>query len=93
MIVNSPLISLGGVKYMKKAIIGKKIGMTQIFNENGKGVILRGTPVIEDKDDKKPHLTYQQSLGLLNDALNKYKFATGTMPGRVVLHKTSKSNK
>ena len=27
---------MGGVSKMKKAIIGKKIGMTQIFNENGK---------------------------------------------------------
>lgn len=64
--------------------------LAQIFNENGKGVILRGTPVLEDKDDKKPHLTYDQSYGLLKDALSKYKFATGTMPGRLVLHKTSK---
>lgn len=36
MIGNNPLISFGGVVTMKKAIIGKKIGMTQIFNENGK---------------------------------------------------------
>ena len=64
--------------------------LAQIFNENGKGVILRGTPVIEDKEDRKPHLTYEQSLFLLKDALTKYKFATGSMPGRLVLHKTSK---
>ena len=64
--------------------------LAQIFNENGKGVILRGTPVVEDKDDKRPHLTYEQSHTLLKDALTKYKFATGTMPGRLVLHKTSK---
>ncbi|HOH23236.1 MAG TPA: hypothetical protein PLH70_08895 [Bacteroidales bacterium] len=64
--------------------------LAQIFNENGKGVILRGTSVMEDKNDKKPHLSYEQSFELLNDALTKYKFAIGTMPGRVVLHKTSK---
>jgi hypothetical protein len=64
--------------------------LAQIFNENGKGVILRGTPVVEDKDDRKPHLTYEQSYALLKDALTKYKFATGIMPGRLVLHKTSK---
>lgn len=34
--------------------------LAQIFNENGQGVILRGTPVVEDKDDRKPHLTYDQ---------------------------------
>ena len=64
--------------------------LAQIFNENGKGVILRGTPVLEDKDDRKPHLTSEQSYSLLIDALTKYKFATGVMPGRLVLHKTSK---
>ena len=64
--------------------------VAQIFNENGKGVILRGTPVSEDKDDRIPHLTYEQSYSLLKDALSKYKFATGIMPGRIVLHKTSK---
>lgn len=64
--------------------------LAQIFNENGKGVILRGTPVAEDKADKKPHLSYEQSYSLLKDALTKYKFATGMMPGRMVLHKTSK---
>ena len=35
MIIN-PLISLGGVETMKKAIVGKKIGMTQIFDKEGK---------------------------------------------------------
>jgi len=64
--------------------------LAQIFNENGKGVILRGTPVIEDKEDRKPHLTFEQSYFLLKDALSKYRFATGTMPARLVLHKTSK---
>lgn len=64
--------------------------LAQIFNENGKGVILRGTPVFEDKEDRKPHLTFEQSYSLLKDALSKYKFATGAMPARLVLHKTSK---
>ena len=64
--------------------------LAQIFNENGKGVILRGSPVVEDKEDRKPHLSYEQSYSLLKDALTKYKFATGSMPGRLVLHKTSK---
>jgi len=64
--------------------------LAQIFNENGKGVILRGTPVLEDKHDRTPHLTSEQSYSLLSDALSKYRFATGTMPGRLVLHKTSK---
>ncbi|KXK47085.1 MAG: hypothetical protein UZ10_BCD003000691 [Bacteroidetes bacterium OLB10] len=88
---NKPKVCFVGIGFYrsrdKKTI---QTSLAQIFNENGKGVILRGTPVMEDKDDKKPHLTYDQSLHLLKDALTKYKFATGTMPGRVVLHKTSK---
>jgi hypothetical protein len=88
---NKPKVCFVGIGFYrsrdKKTI---QTSLAQIFNENGKGVILRGTPVTEDKDDKKPHLSYEQSLGLLKDALTKYKFATGTMPGRVVLHKTSK---
>lgn len=64
--------------------------LAQIFNENGKGVILRGSPVKQDKVDRRPHLTYEQSYSLLNSALKKYKFATGIVPGRIVIHKTSK---
>jgi len=88
---NKPKVCFVGIGFYrsrdKKTI---QTSLAQIFNENGKGVILRGTPVMEDKDDRKPHLTYDQSLSLLKDALTKYKFATGTLPGRVVLHKTSK---
>lgn len=88
---NRPKVCYVGIGFYrsrdKKTI---QTSLAQIFNENGKGVILRGTPVVEDKDDRKPHLSYDQSLSLLKDALTKYKFATGTMPGRVVLHKTSK---
>ncbi|MDP4208915.1 MAG: hypothetical protein Q8928_08890 [Bacteroidota bacterium] len=88
---NKPKVCFVGISFYrsrdKKTI---QTSLAQIFNENGKGVILRGTPVLEDKDDKKPHLTYEQSLTLIKDALTKYKFATGTIPGRVVLHKTSK---
>jgi len=88
---NKPSVCFVGIGFYrsrdKKTI---QTSLAQIFNENGKGVILRGTPVIEDKDDRKPHLSYDQSYSLLKDALSKYKFATGTLPARLVLHKTSK---
>lgn len=88
---NRPRVCFVGIGFYrsrdKKTI---QTSLAQIFNENGKGVILRGTPVREDKEDRKPHLTYDQSLALLKDALSKYKFATGSIPGRLVLHKTSK---
>ncbi|MBN8718023.1 MAG: hypothetical protein J0H85_01150 [Sediminibacterium magnilacihabitans] len=88
---NRPKVCYVGIGFYrsrdKKTI---QTSLAQIFNENGKGVILRGSPVMEDKEDRKPHLTYDQSNALLKDALTRYKFATGTMPGRLVLHKTSK---
>lgn len=64
--------------------------LAQVFNENGNGIILRGSPVKDDKEDRKPHLTYQQAYDLLYQALEHYKFAVNTIPGRLVLHKTSK---
>jgi hypothetical protein len=88
---NRPRVCFVGIGfYWSRDKMTIQTSLAQIFNENGKGVILRGTPVKEDKDDKKPHLTYEQSYSLLKDALSKYKFATGTNPGRLVLHKTSK---
>ena len=64
--------------------------LAQVFNENGNGIILRGSPVEIDKDDRIPHLTYDQAYHLLHEALEHYKFAVSTIPGRLVLHKTSK---
>lgn len=64
--------------------------LAQVFNENGNGIILRGTSVIEDKIDRIPHLNFQQSYELLNKTLEHYKFAVSSIPGRLVLHKTSK---
>ncbi len=88
---NRPKVCYVGIGfYRSRDKLTIQTSLAQIFNENGKGVILRGTPVVEDKDDRRPHLTYEQSHILLKDALTKYKFATGTMPGRLVLHKTSK---
>jgi argonaute-like protein implicated in RNA metabolism and viral defense len=88
---NRPKVCFVGIGFYrsrdKKTI---QTSLAQIFNENGKGVILRGSPVIEDKDDRKPHLSFEQAHSLLKDALSKYQFATGTRPGRLVLHKTSK---
>ena len=36
MIAEQSANTFGRCKYMKKAIIGKKVGMTQIFDENGR---------------------------------------------------------
>ena len=44
----------------------------KIFNEHGNGVILRGTPVKEDKKDRQPHLTEEQAYNLLKESLSEY---------------------
>lgn len=63
--------------------------VTQIFNEHGNGVILRGTPVKESKKDKQPHLTEQQAFDLLYSSLTEYYEAVKIFPQRLVIHKSS----
>jgi hypothetical protein len=63
--------------------------VTQIFNEQGNGVILRGTPVKESKKDKQPHLTEEQAYTLLKNSLVEYYEAVKIFPQRLVVHKSS----
>ena len=63
--------------------------LAQIFDELGNGLILRGTPVDIDKDDRVPRLSAQQAHDLLAAALNEYRIALRTYPARVVIHKSS----
>lgn len=64
--------------------------LAQIFDEQGKGVILRRGEVQVDKDDRRPHFTEQQAYELLRDAIEAYKFAENVNPKRIVIHKSSK---
>lgn len=66
--------------------------VTQIFNEHGKGVILRGSPVDMKKGDREPHLTETQAFDLLDHSLKEYFEALKVYPQRLVLHKTSNFN-
>lgn len=63
--------------------------IAQIFNEYGKGVILRGSEVEIKKEDRQPHLTDNQAFEILNQALKEYKASLDVFPARLVLHKTS----
>jgi hypothetical protein len=63
--------------------------LAQIFDELGNGLILRGTPVQIDKDDRVPRLTAQQSHDLITAALHEYRIALRNFPARVVVHKSS----
>lgn len=63
--------------------------LAQVFDEFGHGVILRGTPVALDKDDRHPYMTEEQAYDLLSNALSEYDNALMQMPARIVVHKSS----
>lgn len=66
--------------------------IAQIFNELGKGVILRGEEIVLKKNDRTPHLDEQQAFNLLTQSLKEYYDAVKIYPKRLVLHKTSNFN-
>lgn len=66
-----------------------RTSLAQIFDELGNGLILRGTPVDIDKEDRVPRLSSQQSYDLIKAALNEYRVALRSFPARVVVHKSS----
>ncbi|NYT00635.1 MAG: hypothetical protein GKB99_02790, partial [Methanocellales archaeon] len=80
-------VGIGFYRSRDKKILNTSLA--QIFNDLGNGVILRGTPVEIDKNDRRPHLTSGQAYELLSSAINEYEFALETSPGRLVIHKTS----
>lgn len=63
--------------------------IAQIFNELGKGVILRGEEITLRKNDRIPHLAEEQAFKLLTLSLKEYYDAVKIFPKRLVLHKTS----
>lgn len=63
--------------------------IAQIFNELGKGVILRGEEIVLKKKDLVPHLSGDQAFRLLDSSLREYYDAVKIFPRRLVLHKTS----
>jgi hypothetical protein len=63
--------------------------IAQIFNEYGKGVILRGEEVEMKKDDRTPHMSEEHAYSLLTKSLSEYFSSIKTYPKRLVVHKTS----
>lgn len=66
--------------------------IAQVFNERGDGIIVRGGAARISKDDRQPHLSAQDAQELLFRALDTYRKEHGTLPARVVLHKSSSYN-
>jgi len=91
---NKPLTCYVGISFYRsrdRTIVYSSLA--QIFDEMGRNVILRGTPVKTDKDDRKPYLDTTQAYELLNSAVNEYRIAMNTNPARLVIHKTSHFSK
>jgi hypothetical protein len=63
--------------------------MAQVFDERGDGVIVQGGRAEVSKDDRTPHLSEPDAHDLLRQALREYRATHGTLPARVVIHKTS----
>ena len=61
----------------------------QMFNERGEGVVVRGGPAAQTKDDRRPYLPEADAHELLIAALTAYKAEHGNFPARLVVHKTS----
>lgn len=63
--------------------------LAQVFDELGTGIIMRGTPVSIDKDNRVPHLNEMQAYELFKAGLGEYRVALKSYPARVVVHKSS----
>lgn len=69
-----------------------RTSMAQIFDEQGRGVILRGGPAEKNKEgDRQPHLSGDEAYRLLSNAIESYRFAENITPKRIVVHKSSKN--
>ncbi len=91
--VNRPSVCFVGIGFYRSR--DRKIlntSLAQIFDELGNSVILRGSPVDINKDDRRPHLTDEQAYKLLKQALDEYEIALSNLPGRLVIHKSSNFN-
>jgi hypothetical protein len=91
--VNRPAVCYAGIGFYRSR--DRKVlhtSLAQVFDELGNSVILRGTPVDVNKDDRRPHLTEEQAYDLLRQALYEYEIALGNAPGRLVIHKSSNYN-
>lgn len=91
---DSSIVCFAGISFYKSRDRSTtQTSIAQIFDELGKGVILRGEdPIKTRKDDPVPHLSGEQAFKLMDAALEEYRQAVKTAPQRLVVHKTSNYN-
>ncbi len=67
-----------------------RTSLAQIFTYSGEGLVLRGQSFEWNRSlGRSPHLTENGAKELLSAALSLYKDKMGTLPSRVVVHKSS----
>jgi hypothetical protein len=49
------------------------VHLTQVFNQRGEGVVVRGATATISKEDRQPHLSADDAFTLLKDALARYR--------------------
>ncbi len=65
--------------------------LAQVFTDRGDFLILRGSKFNWNPNQgKSPHLDYEGAKDLIKQVLEKYKESAGSIPRRVVVHKTSR---
>lgn len=65
----------------------------QMFDERGKGLILRGARARTDRPGKHPYLSREDAYDLVKRSLEAYHAHHRTMPARLVIMKTSRFDK
>lgn len=65
----------------------------QMFDERGKGLILRGARARTDRPGRQPYLTREDAYALVKKSLEAYHGHHRTMPARLVIMKTSRFEK
>jgi len=75
--------------YQDKNSLNKDMqtSMAQVFTHNGEGLVLRGEEVYVDEYTKEAHLSKDQIIKLVSNALEQYKTKSKRSPVRVVIHK------
>jgi hypothetical protein len=69
-----------------------RTSVVQAFDEEGNGMVLRGRrfPWDDRRQGRSPHLNAEDATRLIEMVLEEYRRLRGTLPGRVVVHKTSR---
>lgn len=75
-----------------KDLTGQRLltSTAQMFDERGRGLILRGARAKTDKGDKHPYLDKNDAYDLLSRSIKAYRAHHGHAPARLVIMKTSR---